>query len=174
MRAFHFKLDPALRWRETQLRLEREAVSRAANQVTAVQSELIAKHNELRSGSSQLITAGSTAFGSWAAYVERSRRRIRLLEEQLKQARKALAIQTQKMVDAHRKLRILENLKRENRALWEKELDRETEAFAAEAFLARLSRDSGAPEARGRRASSDSDTHGTAIWRATFEKGMGA
>jgi hypothetical protein len=159
MKAFHFKLDPALRWRATELRLEREGVSRAANQAAVIQSELIAKHNELRSGSSQLVAAGSAAFGSWAAYVDRSRRRIRLLEEQLKGARKALAVQTQKMVDAHRKLRILENLKRDNRADWEKELDRETEAFAGEAFLARLSRNSRAaaaePVGRDVRTSSD-------------------
>jgi hypothetical protein len=72
--------------------------------------------------------------------VDRSRRRIRALEEQLRQARKALTLQTQKMVEAHQKLRVLENLRRDEHAEWGKELDRETEAFAGEAFLARLQR----------------------------------
>ena len=153
MKAFHFRLEPALRWRSTQLRLEQEGVSLAAGLASRLQNELIAKHTELRSGSSELAGGGSAAFESWAAYLDRCRRRIRTLEEQLREARKALAIQTQKMVDAHQNLRVLENLKRDGRAEWERELGRETEAFAGEAFLARLS---------------------TANRRATIEKRTGA
>ena len=140
MKAFHFRLDPALRWRATQLRLEKESLSRTARQIAALQEELIAKHTELRSGSSELASAGSAAFESWAAYLDRCRRRIRTIGEQLGQARKALALQTQKMVDAHRNLRVLENLRRDEHAAWTKELDREMEALAGEAFLARLAR----------------------------------
>ena len=142
VKAFRFRLDPALRWRATQLRLEQEAVSRAAAQIAAIQQELIAIHTELRAGSAQLAAAGSAAFASWAAYTDRSRRRIRALEDRLREARKTLTLQTRKAVEAHQKLRVLENLKRDGRAEWEKELGRETEAFAGEAFLARLQRDS--------------------------------
>jgi hypothetical protein len=141
MKAFRFRLDPALRWRDTQFRLEQEGTARAAGHLTATQAALIATHTELRAGSAELVTAGSAAFESWGSYVDRCRRKIRLQEEQLREARKALATQTQKMMEAHRKLRILENLRREDRAGWEKELGRETEALAGEAFLARMVRD---------------------------------
>ena len=111
-----------------------------AGRAATIQTELIATHNELRAGSKDLVSAGSAAFGAWAAYVERCRRKTRSLEEQLRQAKQALALRKQKMAEAHQKLRVLENLKRDDQAGWVKEVSRETETFAGEAFLAKLSR----------------------------------
>ncbi len=142
MKAFHFRLDSALRWRATQLRVEQETLSRISSHLAALQTELMAKHTELRAGSSELAGSGSAAFASWSAYVDRSSRQIRTLEDQLRQGRKAQALQTRKMVEAHQKVRVLENLKQEEHAHWTLELNRETEAFAGEAFLARLQRES--------------------------------
>jgi hypothetical protein len=142
LKAFRFRLDPALRWRTTQLHLEQERVLQATAHLAAIQKDLLDTHDGLRKASSDLISAGSAAFGSWSAYGDRCRRRILSLEEQLRQAKKALALQTQKMVDAHRGLRVLENLKRGDQNEWTGELNRESEAFAGEAHLARLSRDS--------------------------------
>lgn len=156
MKAFHFRLDSALRWRSTQLRIEQENLSRISGHLSALQTEIAAKHTQLRSGSAELATSGTAAFASWPAYVDRSRRQIRALEDQLRQGRQALALQTQKMVDAHRKVRILENLKHEEHAAWALGLNRETEAFAGEAFLARLQRDSRALQSRNGRARSSS------------------
>jgi hypothetical protein len=150
MKAFCFRLDPALRWRSTQLRMEQETLSRISSHLAIVQTELMAKHTQLRSGSAELASAGSAAFALWSAYVDRSRKQIRALEDQLRQGRKALALQTQKMVEAHQKVRILENLKQEEHACWARELDRETEEFAGEAFLARLQRESRAASGSAR------------------------
>jgi chromosome segregation ATPase len=141
MKAFHCRLDPALRWRTTQLRLEEENVSRTSAQLAAIQRELMATHTALRSGSTQLAAAGAVAFHSWNAYLERCRRRIRALEAQSQELRRELAVRTKTMVEAHQKVRVLENLKRDEKTLWSQALARETEAFAAEAFLARLQRD---------------------------------
>jgi hypothetical protein len=140
MKAFHFRLDPALRWRSTQLRMEQEKLSRISGHVNALLAELMAKHTELRASSEELAAAGSVAFASWSAYVNRSSRQIRALEEQLQQGRKAQALQARKMVETHQKVRVLENLKDDARAAWELALNRETEAFAGEAFLARYNR----------------------------------
>jgi hypothetical protein len=142
MKAFSFRLDPALRWRSTQLRMEQETLSRISSHLATLQTELMNRHTQLRSGSAELATAGSAAFASWTAYVDRTCRQIRALEDQLRQGRKALVLQTRKMVEAHQKVRVLENLKQEEHAGWTRELDRETEAFAGEAFLARLQRES--------------------------------
>ncbi len=142
MKAFHFRLDSALRWRSTQLRMEQETLSRISSHLVTLQTELMAKHTELRSGSAELATSGSAAFASWSAYTDRSYRQIRALEDQLQQGRKAQALQTRKMVEAHQKVRVLENLKQKERAGWTLELNRETEALAGEAFLARLQRES--------------------------------
>jgi hypothetical protein len=156
MKAFHFRLDSALRWRCTQLRIEQENLSRISAHLCALQTEIAAKHTQLRSGSAELATSGTAAFASWPAYVDRGRRQIRTLEDQLRQGRQALVLQTQKMVDAHRKVRVLENLKHEEHAAWALTLNRETDAFAGEAFLARLQRDSRALQSRNGRARSSS------------------
>jgi hypothetical protein len=140
MKAFQFRLDPALRWRDTQLRMEQEAAARIATRIAALQSELNARHAELRSGSAELADAGTAAFESWNAYVTRSKLRIRTINAQILEARKALIVQTQKISEARRKLRVLENLKENAYAQWTKDLDRETEAFAGEAFLAGIAR----------------------------------
>lgn len=132
-----------MRWRGTQFRLEQEGVSRIAAEIARLQSQILTVHAEVRSGSAELATTATFAFAAWAswsAYVDRSRRRIRTMEDQLRQGRKALAVQTQKMADAHKKVRVLENLKSDEHAKWVKALDRETEAFAGEAFLAQLQR----------------------------------
>jgi hypothetical protein len=140
MKAFHFQLDPALRWRSTQLRLERESVSRAAGHLSALQTDLNTAHIELRAGAADLVSTGSVVFASWATYVDRCRRRIRTLEEQSREAKQSLALQTRKMVQAHQKVQVLENLKRDGQAGWVRELSRETETLAGEAFLASLLR----------------------------------
>ena len=130
--------------------MDREAVSRAASQLAALQAELNATHSELRSGAAELVSAGSAAFESWAAYVDRCRNRIRSLEDRSREARKALTLQTQQMVAAHQKVRVLENLKRDDHADWTRELNRETEAFAGEAFLGKLLREGRAMGMGGR------------------------
>jgi hypothetical protein len=163
MKAFHFRLDPALRWRDTQLRMEQEAAARLASRLAALQNELNARHAELRSGSADLVKAGAAAFESWNAYVTRSKLRIRTIHTQILEARKALIIQTQKIAEARRNLRVLENLKENAHTQWTKDLDRETEAFAGEAFLAGIARDQARDQRREASAS-----------RATIEKRTGA
>ena len=154
MKAFHFRLDPALRWRATQFRMEQETLSRISGHLGALQAELMAKHTELRSDAAELAASGSAAFASWSAYTDRSYKQIRKLEDQLQQGRKAQAIQTRKMVEAHRNVRVLENLKQDGQAGWALELNRETEAFAGETFLARLQRESRALQSKNGRARS--------------------
>jgi hypothetical protein len=163
MKAFHFRLDPALRWRDTQLRMEQEAAARIATRIAALQSELNAKHAELRSGSAELVNVGIAAFESWNAYVTRSKARIRTLNAQILEARKALVVQTQKIAEARRKLRVLENLKENAQTQWTKDFSRETEALAGETFLAGIARD----EAREHRREASAA-------RATIEKRTGA
>jgi hypothetical protein len=141
MKAFHFRLDAALRWRAARLRLEREAAAQASARVAALQRELIATYTGLRTESTRLASVGSPAFATWSAYLDRSRRQIRALEEQSLAARKALAAATKATVEAHRNLRVLEDMKRDQLMAWNQALNRETEAFASEAFLARLQRD---------------------------------
>ncbi len=113
-------------------------MSGAAQKLAALQAELRECHSALRAGAGELASAGSAAFEAWAAYSERCRRRIKSLGDQIPEAQKALALQQHKMMEAHRNLRVLENLKRDEKEDWNRELDRETGKLADESFHARL------------------------------------
>lgn len=75
---------------------------------------------------------------AWADYARQSAGRIRNLEKQLLEARRELSAETKQLAQARRRLRLLEKLRERQQARWQREFDRETAAFADEAFLARL------------------------------------
>ncbi len=159
MKAFQFRLETALRWRSAQLRLQRESVSSAAGTVNAIQRELDAARTEFGVATRELTKTSGNALDFWPAFSDRCRRRIQALSESRAKATRALAEETGKMIAAHQRVRILENLRRDQYADWTNELNRETDAFAAEAFLARFareSRSSSALELRSGRARSSS------------------
>ena len=74
----------------------------------------------------------------WAAFAARSHRRIQALEADAAEAEKALLLQMALMVEANRKLRLLENLKQNAQLQWTAEFNRELESFAGESYLFRL------------------------------------
>jgi flagellar export protein FliJ len=140
VKAWQFSLEAALRWRAAQLRLAQGAAAAVARRVTAIEREIGIQYGALRTGGRELVPAGSAAFGTWDAYVDRTRRRIAFLQSELPRARNEAALLKQKVMEAHRSVRTLENLKESARAEWLRELERETDALADEAFSARLAR----------------------------------
>jgi flagellar export protein FliJ len=140
VKAWRFRLEPALRWRAAQLRLAQEAAAAAARRVTTIERETGALYAALRSGGRELAQAGSAAFHAWDAYTDRARRRIAFLESELWKARGAAAAAKQNVMEAHRGVRALENLRETQHAEWMREFHRGLDAFADEAFAARLAR----------------------------------
>jgi hypothetical protein len=139
MKAFTFRLEQALRWRDTQVNLQKSRVASAAGRLAEVEAVMEARKVELSSAAARIInepTGG--ALQSYAGFRVRSSARIRDSEAQALVAQRTLTIEMNRLIEARQKLRTFENLKRAGEERWRWEFDRELAAFADEAFLCRL------------------------------------
>ena len=140
MKAFHFRLDQALRWRATQRDLEKSRVSVAAKRLQDLREEIDRRREEITAGARQLPSSGATGalFAAWNGFTEQSRRRIRSLETSAAAAEQDLAIRLQALTEANRRVQLLENLRQTAHGNWKAEFNRELETAAGEFFLFRL------------------------------------
>jgi hypothetical protein len=150
VKAFHFRLDQALRWRATQVDIEKAKVAAAAGLLASIRSDLESRRASLNE-SARHLAAGSNgaALEYWAAWRDRTGRQIKDLVVNLREAEGALAVQMKLLVEANQRQRLLENLKQTEHARWHVEFGRELEAFASEAFLGRLQSKSGRARSSG-------------------------
>ncbi len=136
MKAFTFRLEQALRWRGTQVAAQQARVATAAAERFAVETLLTSARAEAAGVAADLINEPTTfPLSSYAAFIDRSRLRIRQLEVNFAASERALAAERELLLAANRKLRLLENLKHDAQQRWRREFDRELSAFADEAFL---------------------------------------
>jgi hypothetical protein len=143
MNAFRFPLQKVLDWRRTQLELEEVRFRQ--------QSAAMA---DLDRASAQLSAAGSTAerqvrgwnpvAGGELAALGSFRLHVKLKETELAvpkaECRKELGRRESVMLEARRRLRLLERLRERRLAEWCEERDKELEALASEAYLAKWKR----------------------------------
>jgi hypothetical protein len=139
MKAFTFRLEQALRWRETQVNLQKARVAAAAGRLAETEALLAARNAGLANAAAR-ITDGPTgdALGLYAGFRRKSLAGIRDCEAQVLVLQRNLTLELNGLIEANRKLQLIENLKQTDRALWRKEFDRELAAFADEAFLSRI------------------------------------
>jgi len=150
VKAFEFRLDQALRWRSTQVDIEKSHAAQAAARLAAIRAELEARRTELREAPRHL-SAGSNgaSLESFGVWTNRIRRHIADLEKKAKEAAAALAARMELLLEANRKRRLLENLRQTEHGRWRVESNRELEAFAGEAFLGRLQSKNGRARSSG-------------------------
>lgn len=146
MKPFAFRLQQALEWRATELNLQRAHAAAAIVKASSVESAIRATQAEL-SNAAALTPACATGLRleSYAGFRRRSQGQIRDLETQLLTARKAADVETAALIEASRKLRVLENLKARAQNQWRREFDRELAAFADEVFLQAVNRRARSP-----------------------------
>ena len=138
MKAFTFRLEQALRWRETQVRVQKSRVAAAASHASGIQALLDSMRAEASDSAVQIVRSPTgVALASYAGLVDRSRVRIAGLEAKSAAAQRVVTGEMESLLDANRKLRLLENLKRTEQDRWHTEFDRELATFADEAFLGR-------------------------------------
>ena len=138
MKAFHFRLDPALRWRETQVNLQKARVAGAVAQLAGIETNLEAQRSALSNASTRIcIEPTGSALQAFAAFKDTTRTRVRDLEAQAAIAQKAVTLEMNRLIEANQKVQLLDNLKSEDRTRWQQAFDRELAAFADEAFLSR-------------------------------------
>jgi hypothetical protein len=139
MKAFSFRLEPALRWRAAQVDLGKTRAATAAGRLAGIKAELEARRSELSAAAAR-IPDGPTggALESYARFKEKSHARIRDLEGQTVAAQRLLTLEMNRLIELNQKLRLLENFKQSSHGRWRKEFDRELADFADEAYLGRL------------------------------------
>lgn len=143
MRRFQFRLESVLGWRVVELEIEEGRLERLFTERRGWDDQALALDTRRRE-SAQLITAKTldgqqlAAFTCHRQYLEREAAR---LAAQRADCEKRIAAQQQRVVEAERKVRLLERLKERRLAEWTLDFNRETEALASETFLSKWARE---------------------------------
>jgi hypothetical protein len=140
MKKFHFPLERVLQWRriEAQLRCAELARTHASEELLNAQRTQLKEH---------VIAARmhpSDSFSASEMYpLAAFERRCQLLdvamEKQCFALRATAAAETERVTDAHLRVKLLEKLRERYQNDWTKESEAAQERFAAEAFLCRWS-----------------------------------
>jgi flagellar biosynthesis chaperone FliJ len=140
MQRFHFRLDRVLAWRGTQLEMEQYQMKRLSAVLEQMECDRALLLVE-RTRAERAVLGGGSIDGAdlaaHAAFLVRLGNQERELDRRRQQQEQRLAEQHQHLMEARRRVRLLERLKTRRLAEWELELGRELEQFAAEAHLAR-------------------------------------
>ena len=147
MKAFRFRPERVLDWREMERTL-------AASRVEVAQTALARLSAEL-STIDAALARGPEAAPSGASLANQAAWRITLLrhrtaaELRVSGAQVTLRQQESALLEASRRVKLLEKLKENSLSRWHSDLDRETAAFAAEVHLSRYNRTGGARSSSG-------------------------
>jgi flagellar export protein FliJ len=141
MKAFVFRLEQVLRWREVQTDLQKSRVASAAGRLAAIEAGLEARRSELSLAAGTILDVPTgSVLKSYAGFRDRSLVLIHQLEKQVAEARAELKREMDLLVEANRRTRLLERLKLSSHKNWRMEFDRDLAAFVDEAFLRRDTR----------------------------------
>jgi flagellar export protein FliJ len=140
---FHFPLQRVLDWRRTQLEIEEAKFRQATATLAAVdhaRAELEAGAVRTEFEVRRWDPVGGDDLAAFGAY------RIRVRQEEVRLAAKrsecarAAAAQQAAILEARRRLKLLERLKERRLAEWTAASDREMEEIASESYLAQWGR----------------------------------
>lgn len=139
MKKFEFKLDSALRWRTTQLQLERARLQNLLAEQQRINRDLKAladERNGAVDGLQSLPRLEAFDLRSLSAYLVGAEFRATQLHEQLRRRTALVQKQQARVLDAELQVKLLDKLKCKKRAEWQSEYEKDTESNAAEAWLA--------------------------------------
>jgi flagellar export protein FliJ len=141
MKAFTFRLEQTLRWRENQASLQKARLSAATANAAKAEAALDFCRSEGRNAAASVRrSTDGAALAAFARFTARSQARIRELEKKTRQAQAARIAEMDRLVEARRGVRVLEKIRETEQDRWRRAFDREIETFAAEAFLQRFQR----------------------------------
>lgn len=146
MTSFRFRLQRVLDLRRTQFQLAEAECRRAEARLHAVQARnaaLAARKSETRRAFSHAaeITGNHLApLTGWFEWTQTERGRLMSLE---RTAAEELRKSRQLLVEAQRRVRLLEKLHDNRKAEWQADFDRELEQLAADSINSRYVRDAG-------------------------------
>jgi flagellar export protein FliJ len=142
MQSFHFRLARILDWRRTELAAEEARLAPLVaewSRLEAARIEVAAARDRTRRDLLAAAALEGRDLVAHAAFRARLAKEQAALERQSAACRERMAGQRARIVDAHRRVRLLEKLRDRRREEWRALWDRELESFASEAYLARWS-----------------------------------
>lgn len=147
MKAFRFRPARVLDWRE----VER---ARAASRWQAAQAALARFRLELSSIDEALARGADggitgAALANWAAWQVTLRRHRLAAVQRVATAEAALRLEQGVLLEASRRVKLLEQLRETAWGRWQRDLEHETSAIAAELHLSRYNRIAGARSSSG-------------------------
>jgi flagellar FliJ protein len=151
MKTFRFPLQKALELRARQLELEEAKFQHAAAALAAVDRErdlLLSARTQAEAlvrGAEPVPGEDLAALGAFRRHTEIEQKRI---AQRRAQSEKALEEQRGVMLEARRRLRLLEKLKERRHAEWSAAEAKELEEMASESYLAQWRRGGGNEAAR--------------------------
>jgi flagellar export protein FliJ len=140
MKKFSFPLDRILVWRRLELEREQALLQRLVTQRNALAAKDAALRTQrldaerLISGNRYVDAETVSTLPAWQVYMKKT---IAAAANELVLAQQRVAAQQTRFSEATRRVKLLERLREKRLDHWQIELNREEEAFAAEAFLAR-------------------------------------
>lgn len=143
MKAFQFSLERALEWRRAELeqaeaRFKQETAELAAIERQRAESEALDLRAEIEVRGWQPVSGED--LGALGAFRAGMRRHRELLQARRLECERTLAERQKEMMEARRRVRLLERLKERRLAEWRAAFDRELEQQAAESYMAQWAR----------------------------------
>jgi hypothetical protein len=138
MKKFEFRLDSALRWRDTQLQVERGKLNALLSDEARLKQSLETLGSERRSALDCLAKEQvfSLDLRSLSSYLVGAEARAAMLQDQIRKRGQFLAEQRDRVVQAERNVKLLLKLREKRQLEWKAGLEREIEANAEESWLA--------------------------------------
>jgi flagellar export protein FliJ len=130
MKAFRFRLDRVLDWRRTELDLEESRLKQLHARIALLDRERAALEAARDAAVRALLSRDSvdgTELHSLSSYRAAVRLQSIRLAQQRREREAELARQQQKLLEARRRMRLLENLKDRRRVEWNYEMERQAQ-----------------------------------------------
>jgi flagellar export protein FliJ len=143
MTSFRFRLQRVLDFRQMQFQVAESECQRAAaklHQIQAQQAALASQKSATRklfAGLAEVDARDLAALPNWYRWTEAVRDQLARLE---RTAAQEVQKQREALVEAQRKVRLLEKLRDNRKAQWQADFDRELEELAADSTNSRYSR----------------------------------
>ena len=148
MNKFEFRLQAALRWRDTQLQLERAKLQKLLGEEQRLQRDFQSLAEKRQAALADLQTAKQLQamdLRALSAYLVGADARAHLLRQQIVKCAGLIQQQRQSVLKAERNVRLLEKLRDNRYSEWKYAFDAEIELTAEESWLAAHFRESNMP-----------------------------
>jgi|SRR5579883_413779 len=145
MKSFRFSLNNVLTWRKTQLSLQEARLEGLRGELRAhiaAEEQVVRTRTEAQADVARSASVNGSDLANLESLRQWSLRESRRLTELAIQTKRAVDTQDQAVVEARRRVRMLERLRDRRHATWKIEAERELDELAAESAIARWRRSS--------------------------------